>query len=643
MVLWGLTGCEQPAGLSPVKEPEREEERQGEAPPPPQTSPEAKLTGIIISSPPETLFYAIGQNFDTAGLIVEGVYGDDTSRELEAHEYTLGRVDTTLPGPQRVRVSAGAFSASFPIMVNNSDSVLNSIDVKAPEGGVVRYLGQTLGTEGFTVTGHYTEGDRELSMFSVRGYDRTKRGAQTVTLSVNGKSAELPITVKVPANAMVYAAVLGTDSGNPKNGHNNVFIKGQPLSLANPRFYATVSCNKVTAVLVSGDGIEETDLSRFDGDKAGKQRITLSLDEKSIDLDVYVADREPQVYFDYGFMRTTTDPNGWGLGRTEGCYHTQPGKTLVLSPVRVLIGYNQDNKDIGVTYSWTIKPVGATSASYTASPLDGEFLRFTPTAGGSWDVSVTVSGRNFVDGSTISRSTKTTVICDAGPLPSGSFPLTKHFSPGQFTESGTGYGWSLGTFGGYLIKPVSHKAQYTIEGNAFGSWEEPGVVWFQEDLNGNGLPDEIWYELNVGSDPTITRRYSLAFFKYGDGSSRNEYGQIIREIYWVDSKGRTGQINGGWPTDWGVSNVDGAWVTYTGTLVGDDNDIRNVQIRYPTGWTNCVDSAQTVFPISGAIAADGSAVTLTKVAFVKVQTAAFKYGGTLGELSTEIEKIEGAW
>jgi hypothetical protein len=157
------------------------------------------------------------------------------------------------------------------------------------------------------------------------------------------------------------------------------------------------------------------------------------------------------------------------------------------------------------------------------------------------------------------------------------------------------------------------------------------VVWFQEDLNENKLPDEMWYELNVGSGAGITRRYSVSFFKYGAAGAVNEYGQTIRENYWVDSAGRTGKLGGGWPWEWGVSNEDGAWATYTGTMVEGQQ-----------GWPNCVDTAQSTFPINEAVAADGSAVTLTNVGFVKVHTGVFSYGTVFGEISTEIKNI-GGW
>jgi hypothetical protein len=352
-------------------------------------------------------------------------------------------------------------------------------------------------------------------------------------------------------------------------------------------------------------------------------------------------------------MRTADDPTGQGRVKPtplgDGFYHTVPGRPLVLSPVRVLIGYGADHTDLGATYTWTVTPVD-NAPSYTPASTTGEFCTFTPPALGAWNVSVSVTGRNYVDGESITKTATTRVVCD--PLPSsyanpsinsGPPPLLYNPSPGQFTESGTGYNWSLGTIGGYTIWPVVHKASYTMMGNAFEGWTEPGIVWFQEDLNGNGLPDEIWYEVNAGRGPYITRRYSIKFLKSGEGTLLdNPYGQTLRAVYWADAKGRTGQIHGGWPKDWGVSNADGAWVTYTATLMADNGVIKSEGYDYkdlvgPGGTSGgpFVDHGAPVIPISRAVDAAGNPVTLSRVRFVKVQTGVFKYGGDFGEVSTE--------
>jgi hypothetical protein len=167
----------------------------------------------------------------------------------------------------------------------------------------------------------------------------------------------------------------------------------------------------------------------------------------------------------------------------------------------------------------------------------------------------------------------------------------------------------------------------------------------QEDRNGNGLPDEMWYEL-PGSDETdnarknlITRRYAVTYFKTDGKSMTNEYGQLIRGVYWVDSKGRTGMIPGGFPDKyWGV---EGNRVTYTTTLLRDDGDIfcNGYNMRDLDRYVDC--SSDDQFPTSRAVKADGTPVNLSAVKFLKVQTSMFRYGDIFGDVSTEIRYADG--
>jgi hypothetical protein len=161
----------------------------------------------------------------------------------------------------------------------------------------------------------------------------------------------------------------------------------------------------------------------------------------------------------------------------------------------------------------------------------------------------------------------------------------------------------------------------------------------QEDRNGNGVPDEMWYELRGGDDDDpavkdrITRRYAVSYFSTHDSGSVNEYGQLIRKVYWADSRGRTGMIPGGFPVYWGVA---GNWVTYTCTLLRDDGQIATGGYGglIASGY---VDAAAVDFPVNKAMGVDGAPVALTAVKFIKVQTGVFRYGGLYGDVSTEIK------
>jgi len=115
----------------------------------------------------------------------------------------------------------------------------------------------------------------------------------------------------------------------------------------------------------------------------------------------------------------------------------------------------------------------------------------------------------------------TVVSCVENPtveLPSSSAYITKVFeyvyAPGQHAllankkdtvnfkgEPSNDKGWLyLGGFGGYVVAGFDHEV---VNGAGFdfevfglqGASPEPGVVYVMQDTNGDGLPNDTWYEL----------------------------------------------------------------------------------------------------------------------------------------------------
>ena len=223
---------------------------------------------------------------------------------------------------------------------------------------------------------------------------------------------------------------------------------------------------------------------------------------------------------------------------------------------------------------------------------------------------------------------------------------------------------SLGGFGGYIIVGFDHSimnrggAEYdfSIQGNAFlsnvGGSNEPGIVWVMQDTNGNGLPDDEWYELRgseTDSDGTI-RGYEVTYY-------RPKGPQM--PVQWSDSQGNTGTIDyvkafhrqdyyyplwvaadsytlrgtrltpkntydeatGFWhnnPFEWGYADNFGSDSLSAGDAASDGEGQSNG------------------FKIANAIHADGSPAGLTFIDFIKVQTALNTKSGGLGENSTEV-------
>jgi hypothetical protein len=186
-----------------------------------------------------------------------------------------------------------------------------------------------------------------------------------------------------------------------------------------------------------------------------------------------------------------------------------------------------------------------------------------------------------------------------------------------------GFDHSVENTGGYSLK---------IYGNAFPGWSEPGTVWVMQDENGNGEPDDTWYEL-AGSEtgkPSAKQRYALA---YGAGNGT------------VDNMGVVGSFPDStyYGGDYGFPAGSGNYTIYSGTRLLDKTSTNSeghiINEGYAWGYVDNVGSggedSYSSFRISDAIQMDGTPADLKYIDFVRVQTAVTKYAGILGEISTE--------
>jgi hypothetical protein len=679
-----LTVCEQPGHEAPAEGETQVYETDGEVP------VYEKLTAIEIGTLPDTLYYHAGKQFDPTGLEVNGVYykyiGYDEEPEAdvepdEAVTRPLSRSSYKISAPGASAAGGYAYNVtvrygdlpplSFPVYISAVSETASLTDIKLTGNELskikkVYELGQDFDLSNINVTAYYSDNTTEnipASTCQVLNFDKRKRGTQKVTVRMNGRQLAVVdgVTVKVPQNATLtansinnVASAIGWQDKSKTDYYKPVFIKGMNITPENLFLRVNVKANGDTITLsVLNGGITDADTITYNKDQAGLQHPELQLDEAKCALEVFFTDAAPEVYFDYGFMRHNKDAAGKGLG--AGKYYVKQGGTLVLSPIRFLIGYDADYNTLpGTSYSWTVSGGG-----YTAPSLNGEFLYFTPSAAGDYTVSVSVNGRNFVTGQSDTKTASTQVVSFTGTAdgktdPFGGKPL-KNFAPGQFTKGGTGHGWSLGTALGYEMWPISSStSNITIQGNGFENWSEEGIVWVQDDENGNGVPDEMWYELKGSADDStvyrnyITRRYAIKHFAYDGSTKTNEYGQPVGYTFWTDSKGRCGVMITGWPDEWGVDKAgNGVWVMYTGTILADGGTVTYTAGGLGTGSIGYVDvynakEKQTmVVDKAKAIRADGSAANIGNIRFIKVQTGVFSYGGPFGDVSTEIVRATG--
>jgi hypothetical protein len=227
-------------------------------------------------------------------------------------------------------------------------------------------------------------------------------------------------------------------------------------------------------------------------------------------------------------------------------------------------------------------------------------------------------------------------------------------APGQFDNTGIGdtvaakgtlktdQGLvSLGAWGGYITVGFDHtvlniegKTDFVVYGNAFAQFAEPGVIWVMQDTNGNGKPDDTWYEIKGSAyfKDGYTRNYSVTYTRPSCDSC---------SVPWKDNLGKTGvvQTNIFHSQIYYPKGIKTNTYTLTGTLlpssnINMDNPSYITSASFDYGYGDNTGGGDKI-DISSAMDAKGNKVNLKGIDFVKVQTGILFNMGWLGEQSTE--------
>jgi hypothetical protein len=235
---------------------------------------------------------------------------------------------------------------------------------------------------------------------------------------------------------------------------------------------------------------------------------------------------------------------------------------------------------------------------------------------------------------------------------------------------------SLGAFGGYIIFGFDHlvenrpgKYDFKIWGNAYYYNEnpgpgmlptgacEPGIVMVSYDANGNGIPDDPWYEL-AGSEyykPETVKNYEITYYKPDPDKipTPDPIFPFLTDtsyVKWTDNQGDSGYVarNAFHSQPYYPLWLNDETLTYEGTKLANNGEDKEgtgqnyVQYAYPFGYADNHPNSniRSNFDIGWAVDEQGNKVELPGIHFVKVYTGVNQYCGWLGETSTEIMGAE---
>ncbi|RKR05773.1 PKD family protein [Flavobacterium sp. 90] len=209
---------------------------------------------------------------------------------------------------------------------------------------------------------------------------------------------------------------------------------------------------------------------------------------------------------------------------------------------------------------------------------------------------------------------------------------------------------SLGGFGGYVTFGFDHTvinkegSDFIVLGNAFSNWAEPGIIMVSIDANGNGKPDDEWFEI-AGSEhnkATTIKNYELTYYKPATEPEDPSEPNYIR---WTDNQGKTGYVSKNpFHSQPFYPSWKGNTITFKGTFLQsnafDQSGTGSYWVcpaydwGYADNWSNADDKAQ--INIDWAVNSKGESVKLKGIDFVKVYNSNRAEAGWLGEVSTEV-------
>jgi hypothetical protein len=247
------------------------------------TGDDAVLQSIAITGSPTKTVYTLNEALDISGLVVTGAYSDGTTKTETVSLANVSGYNADTVGTYTLTVTIGGKTATFIVTVSatTDNAVLQSIAITVSPTKTVYTLNEALDISGLVVTGTYSDGTTKVetvSLSAISGYNANTVGQQTLTVTIDGKTATFTVTVSATTDNAVLQSIAITSSPT-----KTVYTLNEALDISGLVVTGTYSDGTTKVETVS-----LANLSGYNASTAGQQTLTVTIGGKTATFTVTV-------------------------------------------------------------------------------------------------------------------------------------------------------------------------------------------------------------------------------------------------------------------------------------------------------------------------------------------------------------------
>jgi putative cell wall-binding protein len=245
------------------------------------------LTGLTLT-PPVKKEYVLGQNLDLTGIAATGTYSDGTTAALPVTIADTSGFNSLNAGSQTITVTVDGKTASFD--VNVTAKTLAEIKIAKQPAKTEYAQGMSIDLTGMEVVGTYSDGTASavsVTKDNISGFDSSKIGSQTATVTLEGKTASFAVNIIPAVNMLSGSNITATAVEVSKASYTetNIVILATGTNFADALSAAPLAIQeKAPILLTETDSIPQStwdEIKRLNASKAiiigGEEEVSPSV------------------------------------------------------------------------------------------------------------------------------------------------------------------------------------------------------------------------------------------------------------------------------------------------------------------------------------------------------------------------------